>query len=118
MLIIGRPASGTGDQSIRECTAPLRPYGGRQADARSPPSSFRGRVRARSPSASTLGRSGSPSRPHDPGGTVKGRAQGFAGVLAPAALFGGQTAVLMVMRVTLALGRAGANRGQACLKRR
>jgi hypothetical protein len=46
------------------------------------------------------------------------RAQLIAGALAPAALLGGQTAVLMVMRVTLALGGAGATRNQACLERR
>ena len=44
--------------------------------------------------------------------------QVIAGALAPAALLGGQTAVLMVMRVTLALGGAGATCGQACLERR
>jgi hypothetical protein len=49
---------------------------------------------------------------------AKGGEQVIAGTLAPAALLGGQTAVLMVMRVTLALGGAGSTRGQACLKRR
>src|SRR4051794_20575883 len=56
--------------------------------------------------------SGRPSR------VAERRAQVIAGALAPAALLGGQTAVLMVMRVTLALGGAGATRGQACRKRR
>ena len=56
--------------------------------------------------------SGGPSR------AAKRREQVIAGALAPAALLGGQTAVLMVMRVTLALGGASATRRQACLKRR
>ncbi|HEX5620224.1 MAG TPA: hypothetical protein VFX51_17525 [Solirubrobacteraceae bacterium] len=49
---------------------------------------------------------------------AKRREQVIAGALAPAALFGGETAVLMVMRVTLALRGARATRGEACLKRR
>src|SRR3954471_7190128 len=56
--------------------------------------------------------SGSPSR------AGEGREQVIAGALAPAALLGGQTAVLVVVRVTLALGGAGATRRQACLERR
>src|SRR4051794_7443770 len=76
-----------------------------------------------SASASTRSRPG-PQRgtrrrsAHIPSRAAKGREQVLAGALAPAALLGGQTAVLMVMRVTLALGGAGATRGQACLKRR
>jgi hypothetical protein len=42
--------------------------------------------------------------------------QVIAGALAPAALLGGQPAVLMVMGVTLALGGARPTRGQACLE--
>src|SRR4051794_1751797 len=49
---------------------------------------------------------------------AKRREQVIAGALAPAALLGGQTAVLMVMGVTLALRGARATRGQACLQRR
>src|SRR4051812_48179757 len=49
---------------------------------------------------------------------AKRREQVIAGALAPAALLGGQTAVLMVMGVTLALRGARATRGQACLERR
>jgi hypothetical protein len=49
---------------------------------------------------------------------AKRREQLIAGALAPAALLGGETAVLMVMCVTLALRGAGATRGQACLERR
>src|SRR4051794_39470474 len=76
-----------------------------------------------SASASTRSRPG-PQRgtrrrsAHIPSRAAKGREQVLAGALAPAALLGGQTAVLMVMRVTLALGGAGATRAQACLKRR
>ena len=54
----------------------------------------------------------------DPSRVAERPSQVIAGALAPAALLGGQTAVLMVMRVTLALGGAGATRGQACLERR
>jgi hypothetical protein len=53
-----------------------------------------------------------------PSRAAKRREQVSARALAPAALLGGQTAVLMVMRVTLALLGAGATRRQACLKRR
>jgi hypothetical protein len=49
---------------------------------------------------------------------AKRREQVIAGALAPAALLGGQTAVLTVMRVTLALRGARATGGEACLKRR
>src|SRR5436190_12841085 len=76
-----------------------------------------------SASASTRSRPG-PQRgtrrrsAHIPSRAAKGREQVIAGALAPAALLGGQTAVLMVMGVALALGGAGATHGQACLKRR
>src|SRR3954463_15293415 len=56
--------------------------------------------------------SGRPSR------AAERREEVIAGALAPAALLGGQTAVLMVMRVTLALRGTGATRGQACPERR
>src|SRR3954451_21401230 len=59
---------------------------------------------------------GAPARV--PSRAAERRAEIIAGALAPAALLGGETAVLMVMRVTLALGGARATRGQACLKRR
>src|SRR3954453_7957746 len=49
---------------------------------------------------------------------AKGREQVIAGALAPAALLGRQTAVLMVMRVCLAPHGDGATRGRACIKRR